>query len=70
MDWGTEGVFRQTLSILKAHRKRVYVMPVWNDIDTIEDLRQLIEQSEGTGLPSSKTISFLSKLKNNSWRQE
>jgi rSAM/selenodomain-associated transferase 1 len=62
MDWGTDGVFRQTLSILKDHRKRVYVLPVWKDIDTIEDLRQLIERSEGTGFASSTTMSFLSKL--------
>lgn len=70
MDWGTEGVFRQTLSILKAHKRRVYVLPVWNDIDTIEDLRQLVERSEDSGFATSKTMSFLSKLKNNSWWQE
>ncbi len=63
MQWGTEGVFRQTLSILKDHRKRVYVLPVWNDIDTIEDLRQLVKRSESSGFAASKTMSFLSKLK-------
>ena len=62
MDWSTEEVFRQTLSILKAHRRRVYVLPVWNDIDTIEDLRQLMERSEASGFDTSKTMSFLSKL--------
>lgn len=61
--WSTEGVFRQTLSILEAHRRRVYVLPAWNDIDTIEDLRQLIERSEDSGFTSSRTMSFLSKLK-------
>ena len=63
MDWSTEGVFRQTLSILKAHQRRVYVLPVWNDIDTIEDLRQFMERSEDSGIAASKTMSFLSKLK-------
>ena len=63
MDWSTEGVFRQTLSILKAHRSRVYVLPAWNDIDTIEDLMQLIERSEDSGFTTSKTMSFLSRLK-------
>jgi rSAM/selenodomain-associated transferase 1 len=62
MQWGTEGVFRRTLSILKDYRRRVYVLPVWNDIDTIEDLRQLIERSEGSGFATSKTMTFLSKL--------
>ena len=70
MDWGTEGVFRQTLSILKDHGKGVYVLPVWNDIDTIEDLREFIQRSESSGSATSKTMSFLSKLKNNSWWQE
>jgi rSAM/selenodomain-associated transferase 1 len=63
MDWSREGVFRQTLSILKGHRRRVYVLPVWNDIDTIQDLRQFIERSEESGVATSKTMSFLSKLK-------
>jgi rSAM/selenodomain-associated transferase 1 len=62
MHWSTEGVFRQTLSILKAHRRRVYVLPAWNDIDTIEDLRQLIERSEDSVFTSSRTMSLLSKL--------
>ncbi len=63
IDWSTEGVFRQTLSILKDHRRQVYVLPVWNDIDTIEDLRQLAERSEDSGFTTSKTMSLLSKLK-------
>ena len=63
MDWSTEGIFRQTLSILKAHRRRVYVLPVWNDIDTVEDLRQLIDRAGGSGFDTSKTMSLLSRLK-------
>lgn len=63
IDWDTESVFRKTLSLLKDYKRRVYVLPVWNDIDTIEDLRQLISRSEDTGFATSKTMSFLSKLK-------
>jgi rSAM/selenodomain-associated transferase 1 len=63
MHWSTKGVFRQTLLILKTYRRRVYVLPAWNDIDTIEDLRQLMERSEDSGFASSRTMSFLSKLK-------
>ena len=70
MQWGMGGVFRQTLSILKDHRKRVFLLPVWNDIDTMEDLRQLVERSEDSGFATSRTMSFLSKLKNNSWWPE
>jgi rSAM/selenodomain-associated transferase 1 len=70
MDWSTEGVFRQTLSILKTHRRRVYILPVWNDIDTVEDLRQLMERSGDSGFHTSKTMFFLAKLKNNAWWQE
>jgi rSAM/selenodomain-associated transferase 1 len=63
IDWGTEHVFRKTLSMLKDHKRRVYVLPVWNDIDTIEDLRQLIERSEGSGFATSKTMLFITEHK-------
>lgn len=63
MDWGTEAVFRKTLSMLKDHEERVYILPVWNDVDTVEDLRQLIRRSEGTDFSNSRTMTFLSKHK-------
>ena len=63
IDWDTESVFRKTLSLLKEHKRRVYVLPVWNDIDTMEDLRQLIKRSEDTGFSTSKTMSFIMEHK-------
>ncbi len=69
MDWGTESVSRRTLSILKDHQRGVYVLPGWNDTDTMEDLEQLIKRSEDTGFSASNTMEFLSKLENNSWSQ-
>ena len=32
IDWDTESVFRKTLSLLKDHKRRVYILPVWNDM--------------------------------------
>ena len=63
IDWDTESVFRKTLSLMKDHKRRAYILPVWNDIDTIEDLRQLIERSEGSGFATSKTMSFITEHK-------
>ena len=60
MDWGTELVFRNTLSVLKAHKLRVYILPAWNDVDTIEDLKQLMSRAECTDFSGSRTMSYLS----------
>lgn len=37
--WSTEGLLDETLSRLRASDKRVALLPVLNDIDTLEDLR-------------------------------
>ena len=62
MEWGTETVFRKTLSMLKAHKKRTYILPAWNDVDTVEDLEQLIQRSKGSDFLGSRTMSYLSEL--------
>ena len=61
--WGTEHVFRDTLSKLRDHKRGVYILPPWNDVDTIEDLKALIMRSRGREFSDSKTISFLSGMK-------
>lgn len=61
MDWGTDVIFRETLSKLRDHKQRVYVLPAWEDIDTVENLEELIRRSEGTDFSNSKTMSYLCK---------
>lgn len=63
MDWGREGVFRETLSMLSDHKQRVHILPAWNDVDTLEDLKQLVRRSESTHFSGSKTMAFISQSK-------
>jgi len=63
MDWGREGVFQKTLSMLKDHQHRVHILPAWNDVDTLEDLKQLVRRSESTHFSGSKTMAFISRSK-------
>ncbi|MFH1349427.1 MAG: TIGR04282 family arsenosugar biosynthesis glycosyltransferase [Pseudomonadota bacterium] len=63
MEWGMETVFRETLTKLRDHKKRVYILPPWNDVDTIEDLQSLVNRSRATDFSNSQTISFFSKMK-------
>lgn len=60
--WGTEQVYRATFSKLKDHKKHVYILPPWNDVDTLEDLRELITRSQGSNFSNSRTLSFISQM--------
>ncbi|HVO68289.1 MAG TPA: TIGR04282 family arsenosugar biosynthesis glycosyltransferase [Syntrophales bacterium] len=57
--WGTEDVFRQTMTILQETGALVYVLPIWQDIDKIEDIAAFIEKSEKTEFTNSKTMQYL-----------
>jgi rSAM/selenodomain-associated transferase 1 len=36
--WGTDAVYRQTLARMEENRLSPAILPVWNDVDTVEDL--------------------------------
>ena len=57
--WGTDRVFAHTVKILKRHRKKLYVLPRWHDVDTLEDLKLLVARSRNTDFRNSRTFSFL-----------
>ncbi|MFH0845160.1 MAG: TIGR04282 family arsenosugar biosynthesis glycosyltransferase [Pseudomonadota bacterium] len=62
MVWGTDSVYRQTLSKLTAHKKTVYILTPWNDVDTFQDLEKLIDRSRYSPFSNSKTMAFLSHM--------
>ncbi len=62
IDWGTHTVFHDTLTVLQNARCKVHTLPKWSDIDTIADLKHLIDRNQDTEFSNSKTISCLSKI--------
>ncbi|MHC4362984.1 MAG: TIGR04282 family arsenosugar biosynthesis glycosyltransferase [Planctomycetota bacterium] len=57
--WGTDRVFAHTVKTLKRHRRKLYVLPRWHDVDTLEDLKSLVARSRGTDFRNSRTFTFL-----------
>ncbi len=46
--WGTDKVFRQTIEILRRHKRTTHLLPAWQDVDTIEDLKEFFERNKET----------------------
>jgi len=59
--WGTETVFRDTAAILKRSGISMHVLPCWQDVDTVEDLIDLLHRNRKGSFIKSRTMSFLSK---------
>jgi len=43
--------------------QRVHELPLWQDVDTIEDLKDLAARSRRSAFSSSRTMSFLAGFK-------
>jgi hypothetical protein len=57
--WGTQMVFQETLMKLKQTSHTVGLLPVWSDIDTMTDVKNLIRRAENTSFKSSKTMTYI-----------
>jgi rSAM/selenodomain-associated transferase 1 len=44
--WGTDSVFRKTLEICEEENIRPHLLPALNDIDTIDDLKQFMNEAD------------------------
>jgi rSAM/selenodomain-associated transferase 1 len=60
--WSTPSVFSATMAILRDSALDVYLLPEWNDIDTVDDIKQLILRSSEGPFARSKTMELLAKL--------
>ena len=58
LPWGTDAVFDRTRDILEGHGLKVSVHPLWRDIDTVEDLRALIEKHKDGPFAASRTLRY------------
>jgi uncharacterized protein len=59
IEWGTEKVFENTMDIFRKNNYKVHSLPVWQDIDTLDDLRALFERNRDTRFRNSQTMAFL-----------
>ena len=57
--WSTESVFDDTMAKLHAGGKSVNVLGQQRDVDTLEDLRELLQRSQGSGFMNSRTVRFV-----------
>jgi len=57
--WSKDTVFDDTLERLKKMKRRVHILPLWRDIDTLEDLKVFVEKNKKNTTSSSKTIKYL-----------
>jgi uncharacterized protein len=56
--WSSPTVYKETLK--KIHTP-ISILPIWSDVDTFSDLKQLIQRNKNTAFTSSQTISFLQR---------
>jgi rSAM/selenodomain-associated transferase 1 len=61
MRWGTDGVFSETVCVLNRFGIAPHMLPEWYDVDTLDDLFNLVERSKGSDFRFSKTIAYVSR---------
>lgn len=59
INWSTSTVYEKTMKILKEKTLKNYVLPQLNDVDTIDDLKNLYLRNKDTKFKKSKTMKFL-----------
>jgi rSAM/selenodomain-associated transferase 1 len=64
IEWSTDTVFSRTLQIFERAHQKVSLLPPWRDVDTIDDLKDLLNRNRNGGFSDSRTMNYLSLLKN------
>ncbi len=59
--WGKQMVFQKTSMKIKQAHRSLGLLPIWSDVDTIADLKHLIQRAENTLFKSSQTMTYLRK---------
>lgn len=62
LTWSTGTVFSETMEIFRLRGTSVHVVQEWRDVDTIDDLRDLLERNKTGDFSDSATISLLRSL--------
>lgn len=59
IDWGTERVFKKTLEIFSRRNRKVGILPLWQDVDRLEDLKALYQRNRNSPFAGSRTMTYL-----------
>jgi hypothetical protein len=59
MTWSTNSVYWETIKRFDKEGVSSHVLPRWRDIDTVDDVRVLLKESENSDFGKSRTIRFL-----------
>jgi hypothetical protein len=59
ISWSSDNVFVQTINILKQHRQSLFLLPQWYDVDTLANLKTLVQRNKNTGFRKSRTLTYL-----------
>jgi len=57
--WSTPRVLQKTVVRIHQENRSMGLLPVWNDIDTVSDLKTLIKRSRNTSFISSNTMTYV-----------
>ncbi len=58
MPWGADTVLQQTSDRLQKHQRTIHLLPCWDDIDDLEDLKKFVERNRKTGR-CPRTMAYL-----------
>jgi rSAM/selenodomain-associated transferase 1 len=59
LPWSSASVFSETLKILQACGQRTEILQEWHDVDTRDDLINLVERNKSTTFAHSRTMKYL-----------
>jgi hypothetical protein len=59
--WGGNTVLRTTLTRLKKSGCRAHLLPAWSDVDTLADVRELLQRNKSKPAACPNTLSYLTK---------
>lgn len=59
IQWGTDEVFEKTMARFRLGNQDVSILPAWQDIDTLEDLRDLQARNTCGDFIDSETLRYL-----------
>ena len=68
LPWSTASVFSETVKILQACGHRTEILQEWHDVDTRDDLINLMERGKSTAFAHSRTMKYLMASRNFSTR--